>query len=319
MDYEKLIRRILEIPVLKESIDNMMAQGNYVVNLVRPDWLQVLQNNPTYQDYLSKRIRFSRLLVKPHFKLQRVSNKSSIMTFIVAGEWYLTSHDETRATILSRNCPILIKIAEAFIADQEPIPSLVESGRFFPDICNPTICKSCQNAREKCNLKHMSSENQWCILKTKFFDGERVKNAFKYQILRDFRGSSFLGIMLLEVNTRYFFESGQEQFYKISGSCKDMIVFKETCISPEQNCELDLLVPDSIPPIEEVNALEKSSIDQLEECLKRSTAEDIMEAKRFKFTDTVEECIPAKFADCAEEKSKNEDYKLVSEKEIMFP
>ncbi|GFQ68221.1 uncharacterized protein TNCT_730161 [Trichonephila clavata] len=230
--------------VLKEA-KRISESQNGILNLVREDWKSVLENNPIYQDFDKKKPMFSALQQKEHISLQKVLF-NNVLNIVVAGTWNIYFNKNV-ATIVSNECKPLENLSVKMTHDCENT-ELSKVSRFFVGNCNPMFCNACRKTRHKLGMELKSDKNQWCILTTKVFDGEKIRNTFKNNIEKDFVGSTFYGILHVEVNQRYFYntyESNNSKRVKIGGICKEMILFKENCLLPCENLDIDLIICDT--------------------------------------------------------------------------
>ncbi|GFY66922.1 uncharacterized protein TNIN_179511 [Trichonephila inaurata madagascariensis] len=239
------LNHVFESPVLMEEAKRISEGQNGILNLVRSDWKSVLENNPIYQDFDKKKPMFSAPQQKEYISLQKVLF-NNVLNVVVAGTWNIYFNKNV-VTIVSNECKPLEDLSEKMTHDCENT-ELSNVSRFFVGNCNPMFCNACRKTRHKLGMELKSDKNQWCILKTKVFDGEKIRNTFKNNIEKDFVGSTFYGILHVEVNQRYFYNTYEKmKKVKIGGVCKEMILFKENCLLPCENLDIDLIICDTNP------------------------------------------------------------------------
>lgn len=234
MEYPNLIQCTLKCPILANAIEKM-ASDSGMLNLIHPDWESRLNEYPVHQLHLKKEVAFSkgRLCSNDKAYIRNIARKSNSYNVIVLASLACTRRKPQEVDgspgdlyFIARECPPLTRIAEAM--KESPNQKLHDGANLFMEYCNPFLCNICMTEHTK---HHIPYDNQnWCVLKTRKFDGEELTHDFKNvlgPILE--RAGSFLAILQLNIYTRTTF--GDDKF-KIGGKISNLIVFQESAIQP---------------------------------------------------------------------------------------
>lgn len=232
---------LLENDVLMTAAEKMSTSEPGLLNLVRSDWRNVLENNPTFQTFKeSASEAYYSPIENKSGEQQRVS-VSNIMNVLVMGKWILYVDPKKGYEILiASECEPLEELMRTMLSDVDKEKYKFSDASFFVETCNPIFCRWCRSAREKLKLSPHSDKREWCILKTRVYDGDKIKNVFKSSIENNFRGQPFYGILNLQLNSRSFYQDKYGiECCRIGGTCKNMILFKETCLVVNPELDLD--------------------------------------------------------------------------------
>lgn len=236
-----LIQRINEHDVLMKEIKNM-SNSSYL-NLIHPEWLAHLKNNALYQKYLNNQVEFlpensNYKYIKP----QRVKYADDFLKVLVVGR-FMYHQDDRYSTFTAFDCEPLEELCKVFL-DKKYFPNTAISNRakFFIESCGGIhACSSCQEFNKKYNLKFDENKEWWCIAKTKIYNGKKVVLSSKYHVENAFGKNPFFAIFQLVVSGRQFFDVNNEPYMKLSGSIKNMILFKESVLEINQPSDLEFV------------------------------------------------------------------------------
>lgn len=235
------IERINENELLTKEIINM-SNPSYL-NLIHPEWLTHLKNNALYQKYLNNQVEFlPQNSNYKYIKPQRVRNIDDFFKVLVAGRFMYNKSDRY-STFTALNCEPLEELCKVFL-DKRLFPNTNISNRakFFIESCGGIhACASCLGFKEKYNLKFDENQEWWCIEKTKIYNGKKVVLSSKYHVENAFGKNPFFAIFQLVVSGRQLFDMNNEPSMKLSGSVKNMILFKESVLESYQPSNLEFV------------------------------------------------------------------------------
>ncbi|GBN98210.1 hypothetical protein AVEN_149170-1, partial [Araneus ventricosus] len=247
MDDSVLIEKITSNSVLQNAISDM-ASRTRALNLVRLDWKDELQSNELYRNYMQGKIRYS----KGHYAkgekiyVKNVIGMQNYFNIIVAGYWsfdipnssFNLLDDKTKSTtIVCRLCTPLLEIGKVMVDNQH---KLHDNCKFFVETCIPSFCASCY--RFMVQSSNMIP-NDWCVLKTKLYNGEQIRPYYRKYMEDNFNTMIFSGILHLTISSRYTF--GDDSL-KIGGTCREMILFKDSSLVPMKDFTIDIPYFDNI-------------------------------------------------------------------------
>ncbi|GFT75880.1 uncharacterized protein NPIL_18931 [Nephila pilipes] len=251
MEYSKLTDYTLACPILAQAIHSMASESG-LLNLIDPDWETKLKEYSIYQRHMEKRVPFSKgkacrndkAYVK-NITIPALSYKIIVLASMTCSRVKPDEPGEPLGDLhfVTRECPPLTRIGEAM---QETLAQKLHDGaRLFMEYCNPALCSACMTAHQQ---HHMPCDvhRNWCVMKTRMFDGQKMTNAFKKQLEPILDGiGSFLAICQLQIFSRTIF--GEDK-YKIGGKIKNIIVFQESAIQPrvEMNFMEEIFLPAAI-------------------------------------------------------------------------
>ncbi|KAF8796706.1 hypothetical protein HNY73_001052 [Argiope bruennichi] len=249
MNDQALIEKISTNPVLQNAISRMVERTK-ALNLVQTNWREILKNDELFKKFEDGNIKFSK---GHHAKAEAIFVRNIIgmqnnFNIIVAGYWSFGIPDENSledkskgVTMVCRLCSPLNEIGHVMMENKQQ--KLHDNCKFFIETCDPVFCLSCKNGMKK--LRSYFSNN-WCIFKTKMFNGESIKNHFRPVIENTFGNGIFCGILHLTISSRYTF--GDDSL-KIGGICREMILFKESALDSVEDLDIEY------PSIENVKSL----------------------------------------------------------------
>lgn len=251
MDEERFIERVYSNSVLKKAVEEM-CEGTGALNLVDPEWKNLLQNNELYQKYRARKIKFSKGKTSKQEKIhvRNVIGMNNCFNVVVVGYWTLDCTKEKADTsFICRLCSPLTEIGNCM--SEHDHMKYSDNCRLFVEKCDPGFCVSCKNAAKK--LQVFDPKNDWCIVKTKVFNGACIKHVFKTSVEHVFGAGCCMGIFNVLITSRYTY--GEEN-YKIGGTIRDMILFKESSLNEVMNLDIEypteLPIPQITYPSEEV-------------------------------------------------------------------
>ncbi|GBN22017.1 hypothetical protein AVEN_56601-1 [Araneus ventricosus] len=172
--------------------------------------------------------------------VKNIIGMQNYFNVIVAGYWSFEKPDEClledvtkNTTLVCRLSTPLIEIGKVMMENQQQ--KLQDNCKFFIETCNPALCVACK--------RHTTQSpdvipNNWCILKTKLYNGEKIEHYYRKYMEGIFNNMIFSGILHLTISSRYTFGDNS---LKIGGICRDMILFKESAIEPLET--LDVFLP----------------------------------------------------------------------------
>ena len=254
--YNDLVRKILNKSKLKSLVDEMVETGGAVLNLVSPEWENILSNSEIYKLHSEKKVNFSKIKgCDPNFEVYTINNMDHYYRVVVAGCWkFNVLVNKGRGNIISVVCQAslpLVRIGQSMAMHNQQI--FVDNCRFFPALCVTELCSQCSKYKNK-----NEQRKSWCILNTKVFDGERVFSILQEHILEAFGPSKFYGVMLVDICSRTTYG---ENRYKIGGSCREFVAFNESALKAPVNCDcVYLLPPLESPQVTYVEEEENESI-----------------------------------------------------------
>lgn len=236
-----LINRINENECLAKEIINMSNPS--FLNLIHPDWLIHLKNNVLYQKYLNNQVEFLRENSNyKYIKPQRVKYVDDFFKIQVAGSFIYNKANQY-STFTAVNCEPLDELSKVFL-DKHSFSNIIINNRakFFIESCGGIhACASCLELKDKYNLKFDENKEWWCIEKTKIYNGKKIMLSSKYHVENAFGKNPFFAIFQLVVSGRQFFVSDNEPNMKLSGSIKNMILFKETVLELHKPSHLEFV------------------------------------------------------------------------------
>ena len=243
MDYDKYIENIGNIPVLLKATENLATYSGSA-NLVQKDWSSVLENLPVHQSHKLNKVQYSKGYsgLNGAYNVRSVTHSTNTYKVIVLGSFYLDkpkdlkklgeavdSHASNDWSFKTRTCPPLQNIGLAMRENDEKI--LNDGARLFMESCTPAMCFHCQTYHKQFNVECDLNHN-WCVTKLRIFNGETIYNTFKSQLINMLQNmGTFLAICQVNIYSRTSY--GDDKF-KVGGIIKNIIVFQEAAIIPQQ-------------------------------------------------------------------------------------
>lgn len=248
MDDSEFLTKILECPKLADAVKDLASRSG-AINLVTPDWKNVLESTDLYTRHRSHKVRFSkgRDVRDKSVNVKTVIGTHNHYNVLVAGYWSLSLSTEGSAnggsnpSFVCRLCAPLVSIGESMKESDQW--KLQDNCRLFVETCNPVMCIECFKYRD---LLLTTPDNNWCIRTTRVFNGETIKNTTRTVIEQTFAlQGGFMGVLNLSLNSRLSFG---DNLFKIGGVVKEMLLFKETSIYPRVEIDFDLPLPQTNIP-----------------------------------------------------------------------
>lgn len=212
--YDCLIDRVSKHPTLENWITQKVTNNPKIINLITNNWYSVLENNPTFQEYMNGKVNFFKYDSKANKNLvnYRVQSYTNNLSVMVVGTFKIIEDEHNnnfRVKLI--DCVPLECIAEIMCMklDRKVLPN----AKFF--------IKTCNNCCIKCRKNEVSRDNIWCIQRTMVYDDEKLHYAER-KYCTSLYANETKAIIHLEINAAYTFPEG----CKIGGSV-DSIVFIE--------------------------------------------------------------------------------------------
>lgn len=243
MDYNKLVQLTLSNSDLAKAAQDM-ANVSGAVNLVDNDWENKLKGYDVHQRHLEHKVMYSKGKYCRDNKVyvRNIVKPSDVYKVIVLGAMYYDKpKDGKPSSIIARDCIPLCEIGKAM--QENPQHHLHDGARLFFDICDPSICITCQEAHKAKNVP-IDYERNWCVTKLRVYDGLNMKHTFKKHLEDVMQRIQFLAICQVCIRSRSTF--GDDK-YKIGGNINSIIVFQQSVVQPRQ--EMLFMVRD-VPAIE---------------------------------------------------------------------
>jgi hypothetical protein len=209
----------------------ILEEYNRAVNLICPDWLNVLKEYPVYQKHVNRKAKYGKGKSCAKEKAYVRTIIDGQFNVIVAGEFSLVrgTEDEDEYSIVARSCEPLREIG--LVMQDNPEWKLHDGGRYFVKTCEPRYCYFCKEEHKNRDIQ-LPRKNNWCVQSVRVFDGK-----FLFQEcttpLRDslLEMKSFFAVFYMQISSRTTFGDNS---YKIGGLIKEMIVFQENVLVPRQ-------------------------------------------------------------------------------------
>lgn len=232
--YSALVTQILQVPILKNRIDEWPSES---LNLVSTDWLQKLKRSPLHEDFRKNaKDMFGPINTSNHFRVQHVKNSSPIPV-IVAGKCkvytpYKSAYSEKQPfAVTMQDCPPLDMLGKAWTSDVHS-HQLSDSTKLNFRSCS-MCCRLCAKSSKEMTDKGLKMKfdfNQPCIMDLEVYNGETLDHCFSPQLKNYFSGD-FIGVIHVELNVRYFYTSNGEDkkmCVRIGGKALSMMAFPES-------------------------------------------------------------------------------------------
>lgn len=218
-----LVERVSKHPVLENWIKQKIENNPRIINLTTHDWLSVLENNFTFQEYMNGKVEFfeykgksceSRTIYKPRSYMHNF-NVIAIGTFKVTQD---KDNKESYRLKLVECIPVqcLAEIMCLHIGKE-----VYSNAKFF--------FKVCKNFCIKCRKNNVGKDNIWCIQKTMVYENEKIQYAER-KYCTSLYSNEFKALVHLEINSAFSFGTGS----KIGGNVES-IVFIENIFDFNDN------------------------------------------------------------------------------------
>lgn len=255
MDYNKYIDHVQDVPILLKEAENLATHSGSS-NLVQKDWLTTLENLPVHQNHKLHKVQYSKGYSGSNgaYNVRSVTSNANTYKVVVLGSFYLDKPKDLKKineaceanvsndwSFKTRNCPPLQHIGQAM--RESDGKTLNDGARLFMESCTPAMCFHCQTYHKQFNVEFDFNHN-WCVTKLRIFNGKTIYNTFKSQLITMMQNmGTFLAICQVNIYSRTSY--GDDKF-KVGGVIKNIIVFQESAILPQQlhfNKELSLNSP----------------------------------------------------------------------------
>lgn len=213
--YKCLVDRVSKYPVLVDYIKNKIKNNPKIINLITNDWLSILENNLTFQEYMNGKVKFSKYESKTNkiicnYRVQAYSNNINV---IAIGTFKITKDkdkvDKYKLNVVE--CIPVQCIGEIMCLGLDR--DIYTNSKFFMKTCNG-LCLKCREI-------NVTSDNIWCIQKSIIYEKDKLQYAERKYCTSLFP-NEFKAIVHLEINSTYTFGSN----CKIGGNVES-IVFVE--------------------------------------------------------------------------------------------
>lgn len=242
-EYNAFLKCIVANPILNAEVKAIAERGG-LVNLVDENWADIIDKLPLYQKHKDNGVKFSVGKERQNVKVQSIIGSENCYNIVVAGKWSLRLKEindvdpkkNKDTCLVNRTCLPLVKIAK--VLAESPNREVHSNFKFFVEKCSEKICNKCYIHRSM----FTGPKDDWCVVTSKLFDGEEIVNTCKSRIEETFGGlSHFSAILVLTINSRVNFSDA----FKISGSIREFILFKDSVVLNEQHKNINL--PNIIP------------------------------------------------------------------------
>lgn len=285
----ELIKRINENKILTDEIKKM-SNSSYL-NLIHPEWLTHLKNNALYQKYLNNQIDYLPPKNYTYIKSQRVKKFDDFFKVIVVGRFIYNSREKS-STFTAVNCEPLEELVKVF-TDGDSNRAINYRANFFVESCGGIYaCAFCQSCKEKYKLNYNDDKEWWCIDKTKIFNGMKVVLSSKCHVESAFGKNPFLAIFQLVISARQLYDVDNRPNIKLSGTVKNMILFKESALESYQPSNLNFIT-DTCSTNTTLHEQELDRTENVNKTVNDSTQSILAEVEsgNFQFTQNFEKTI----------------------------
>lgn len=240
MNYCALVQNILGCSVLREAVEQMNRK-TLALNLIDTDWETALNESPVHQKHKSRSVKYSkgRKCVEDQAEVRHVISPKEVYNVVVAGT-FIGNEDDSFSV---RQCEPLTEIGKAMA--ENSVQKLHDGARLYVQECNPTLCHTCVKSHER--FKVPFSRINWCVLRTRVFNGETISNAFKCHLTPMLVKKGFMAIIHAQIFSRTTFG---DDMYKLGGRIKDLIVFQESALESHEAINFGYVESQRAPSIE---------------------------------------------------------------------
>lgn len=209
--YDCLIERVSKHTKLENWINDKVTNNPKIINLINNNWHKVLENNPTFQEYMNGNVDFFKYDSKVNKNLcnYRVQSYTNNISVIVVGTFKIIEDEinhNFRLKLLE--CIPLQCIAEIMCIKLEK--NVLPNAKFF--------IKTCNGCCIKCRKNNVASDNIWCIQRTMVYDDEDLHYAER-KYCTSLYSNETKAIIHLEINSAYTFGDG----CKIGGTVESIV------------------------------------------------------------------------------------------------
>lgn len=210
--YNCLVERILQHPVLENWIKQKVTSNPKIINLITKDWLAVLENNLTIQEYLNRKVEFFKYDSKFNKNIcnYRVQTHANNISLIAVGIFKIAEDKENANNFKLKmiECIPVQCIGEIMCLKVEK--KVLHNAKFYIRTCNGFCIK--------CRKYNVASDNIWCIQRSLVYENEKIQYAER-KYCTSLYSSEFRAIVHLEINSAYNWADG----CKIGGTLESMV------------------------------------------------------------------------------------------------
>lgn len=196
--YNCLIERVSKHKNLENWINQKVTNNPKIINLITNNWHSVLENNPTFQEYMNGKVEYFKYDSKinknvVNYRVQSYTNNISVM---VVGTFKIIQdeHNNNNFRINLIDCIPLDCIGEIMCIKLEK--KLLPNAKFF--------IKTCNGCCIKCRKYNVASDNIWCIQRTMVYDNVDLHYAER-KYCTSLYSNETKAIIHLEINSAYTF------------------------------------------------------------------------------------------------------------------
>lgn len=249
-DLDKIyIDKVLNNAHLKTAIGRLVEPG--VINLITPNWRDVLYNNRVYLNHREGKVTYSNpnmQAANQHIKKYGIIERENKFQVLVVGLFRVAKDEHSGHLLIQEHCSPLTEIGKVMCPDKNI--RFCSNCKFYMVSCNG-ICPSC---RHPDNNDHIPKDNIWCASETKAFTFKGMERATRSYCGAVFREPTIV-ILRMEINMKYYFSNCS----KIGGSIKSMIFVQENLLREKEEITgfLSLssnFVPETFSMIDEIES-----------------------------------------------------------------
>lgn len=217
-----LVERVTKHPVLENWIKQKIESNPKIINLISNDWLSVLENNLTFQEYMNGKVQYYKYDSTTNTKIVNYKIQSYTNNFnVIAVGTFKVTKDNNKDTVRLKlvECIPVQCIAEIMCLQLEK--EVFSNAKFFIKTCNGFCIK--------CRKNNVASDNIWCIQRSMVYENDKIQYAER-KYCTSLYPNEFKAIIHLELNCAYTFKTG----CKIGGTVES-IVFIESIFDFNDN------------------------------------------------------------------------------------
>lgn len=213
--YNCLVERVLQHPVLVNWIQQKVTSNPRIINLITNDWLDILKNNLTIQEYINKKVAFFnyKSKVTPTINNHRVQTHTNNISLIAVGIFKIAENEKIANlfTLKMIECIPVHCIGEIMCMPMEK--KVLHNAKFFINTCNGFCIK--------CRKYNVASDNIWCIQRSLVYENEKIQYAER-KYCTSLYSNQFRALVHLEINAAYDWADG----CKIGGILESMVLIE---------------------------------------------------------------------------------------------
>lgn len=208
--YNCLIDRVSKHPTLENWINQKVTNNPKIINLITNNWHSVLENNPTFQEYINEKVNFFKYdsKVNKNLLIYRIQSYIHNLNVMVVGTFKIIEDEHNNFRLKLVECVPLECIGEIMCMKLDK--KVLSNAKFF--------IKTCNNCCITCRKNEVSRENTWCIQRTMVYDDEKLHYAER-KYCTSLYANETKAIIHLEINAAYAFPEG----CKIGGTVESIV------------------------------------------------------------------------------------------------